>query len=89
MKKLLLLTAIMTMLVVPATAMAADGYSNVAGITQGGGTGGNEAAAVRPVETSGSSLPFTGLNLVLVLGAGVVLVSAGAMLRRSTGHRKA
>lgn len=91
MRKLLLLTAVLAMLMVPATAMASDGYSNVAGITQGssGGNGGNEAAAVRPVETSGGSLPFTGLNVALVLGAGLVLVAAGLTLRRSTGHRKA
>lgn len=80
------------MLLVPATAMAqgaGDGYSNVAGITQGGSTGGNAPAAVRPVETSGNTLPFTGLNLALVLGAGLVLVAAGVTMRRSTGHRKA
>src|SRR5262245_51700348 len=88
MRKLLLLTAVMAMLIVPATAMASDGYTNVAGITQGGGTSGNQTA-VRPVETGGNSLPFTGLNVALVLGAGLVLVAAGLTLRRSTGHRKA
>jgi hypothetical protein len=44
--------------------------------------GGNEAGAAR--DTSGSSLPFTGLQLLVMAAAGLVLGLAGFRLRRST-----
>lgn len=45
-----------------------------------GGTGGNIQG---DVEGAGSgSLPFTGLDLLLLAGAGVLLVAAGLTLRR-------
>jgi hypothetical protein len=45
--------------------------------------GGDEAAEVR--DTTGSSLPFTGLQLVLLAALGLVLALAGLRLRRSAG----
>lgn len=68
-------------LVVVGTAFGADGsttvqgYAGVAGQTQGQisqAVGGNTNA----------TLPFTGLNIGLMAAAGVVLLLAGAVLRR-------
>jgi hypothetical protein len=44
-----------------------------------GGTGGNIQG---DVEGSGGALPFTGLDLLLLVGAGVLLLAAGFALRR-------
>jgi hypothetical protein len=43
-----------------------------------GGTGGNIQGDVE----GGGSLPFTGLDLLLLVGAGVLLLAAGFALRR-------
>jgi len=61
----------------------ANGYSNVAGI-QPNGT--NPACTV--TTTSSGSLPFTGLDLGIVLGAGVLLLGSGLVLRRLSGSRQ-
>jgi hypothetical protein len=71
---------------------SADGYSDNAGqiqtqVTSGGG--GNPpsgtAATVTPVSNSGgSTLPFTGLDVALLIGAGGLLVAAGLGMRRLT-----
>jgi hypothetical protein len=75
-----------------------DGYENggenvaggLGGAEQGGGGGGGgapEEAAPAPAtsgETSGSSLPFTGLDIALILGVGGVLTAVGVGTRRLT-----
>ena len=78
---------IVAVLALPATAVAAtDGYTNVPGVTQEAAP---ESAAAAPaaVASAGSSdsgvLPFTGLELGLMLGAGVVLLGTGVALRRT------
>ena len=50
----------------------------------GGGSGGNTAPAA---ETSGSGLPFTGLDVALLAGAGALLLGAGVGMRRLS-HRQ-
>ncbi len=84
MRKLILIVTLVAALAVPSTAFAqdsGDGYSNVAGITSGNGPSST-------VTTTNSSLPFTGLDLGIVLGAGVLLLGAGLVLRRYTGARQ-
>jgi hypothetical protein len=85
-KKLALLVLIIAALAVPATAVGAtDGYTNVAGVNNSAGT---TAAAATPeaVASSGDSssvLPFTGLELAIMLGVGVALLGTGLALRRA------
>jgi len=76
---------------VPASAIAADGYTDVAGVTQDESSGPTSTAStpssVEAVtsagDTSGSLLPFTGLQLALMFGAGVALIGTGLLLRRT------
>jgi hypothetical protein len=64
--------------------------------TGGGGTSpstgsGKAAQPARQVEagaTTGSSLPFTGFAAIPVLIGGIVLLSAGLVLRRRTGEQR-
>jgi hypothetical protein len=89
--------ALMTAIAAPAFAQSSstDGYSDSAGQVQaqvgngsGGGTppAGGSSAAATPVSTTdgGSTLPFTGLDVALLLGAGGLLVAAGLGMRRLT-----
>lgn len=46
-------------------------------------TTGNVAGASNPTVKKTGTLPFTGLNLAFAAAAGVVLVGAGALLRRT------
>ena len=71
-----------------------EGYSTPGGVVQtqlqsGGDNGGNpatrtaaEPAAVRPAANSDSKLPFTGLDIALVVGAGGMLLLLGFGMRR-------
>jgi hypothetical protein len=91
-KKLALVVIIIAAFAVPATAVAGtNGYTNVAGVdgsTGGGGptSTGGPTAGVEAVASSGDSssvLPFTGLELAIMLGVGVVLLGTGLALRRA------
>ena len=91
MKRLALIALIITCFAVPATAAnAQNGYPDVAGTTEGGGGTPQAQTQAQPqtqaVATTdagtGESLPFTGLELSLMLGAGVLLLGTGLVLRR-------
>lgn len=43
--------------------------------------------AVRSQAEPAQTLPFTGLDLTLVVGAGLVLLALGVMLRKTAGKR--
>lgn len=92
MKHALVLLVATAALAVPASSFAqADGYNNVAGTT-GGGNPSATAPAVAGAETQsatvsadsgGESLPFTGLEVGVILAVGAVLLVSGLMLRRT------
>ena len=88
MKKLPLILMIAAVLALPATAVAADGYTNVPGVTQEAAAAPESSApaAVASAGSDSSVLPFTGLQLGLMFGAGVVLLGTGVALRRTRSH---
>ena len=59
-----------------------DTYEGLAGAQQGGGGGAVEDSS------GGGSLPFTGLQLVLIAGAGAGLFGAGLAVRRASRFRE-
>src|SRR3954468_21230047 len=74
---------------------AQSGYSKPGGIVetqiQNSGGGGNNPGSVvstperaRPAKNRGGMLPFTGLDLVLVVAAGGLLLGLGLGMRRLT-----
>ena len=67
---------------------ARDGYLttpiNVPPTVQGASSTTTKVATVTPTESTGSSLPFTGLDIGLVAGAAVLLLGLGFALRRGT-----
>ena len=67
-----------------------DEGGQVQGQIQDEGTGGTEQAAATTSGDTGGSLPFTGLDLSLIAGGGVLLLAAGIAMRRLTpGSRSA
>ncbi|MGE5281290.1 MAG: hypothetical protein ACM3N0_03030 [Chloroflexota bacterium] len=87
-KKFVLIVMMVVALAIPATAVASDGYTNVAGVNEGGGSNGAPAAVASTGEPSSTGiLPFTGLQLGLMFGAGVVLLGTGVALRRTRTSR--
>jgi hypothetical protein len=78
-----------------AVSSAEQGYSKPGGIVQtqlenSGGSGNNPGAVVQtpeqatPASSTSGKLPFTGLDLVLVVGAGGLLLGLGLAMRRLT-----
>ncbi len=66
----------LVMLVAPAAAFAGTNPS---------GTDGSAGGTQGTIAESGGSLPFTGLNLVLIAVVGLSLVAMGVFLRRRGG----
>ena len=91
MKKLTLLLAVCVLAMAAATPAFGqsgdDGYKNggenVAGQTQGGGGGTDDAGTVASAD-DGGSLPFTGMDLALLLAVGGLLLTVGLGTRRLT-----
>ena len=90
MKTMIAVLAALAVLSFATTAVASpsvDGYSDTAGqiqtqISDDGGTP-PPSATVTP-DDGGSTLPFTGLDVALLVGAGGLLVAAGFGMRRLT-----
>jgi hypothetical protein len=95
MKKIFSVLTVLVLTLVVATSAAAqssvDGYEDNGGQIQAQVQGGGDDDGTTPpvsatTDTSGggASLPFTGLDVALLLGAGGVLVVAGLGMRRLT-----
>ena len=94
--RIYVLVAALAVLALPATALAQpslDGYNpqgrqvqeEIQQDSPGGGDEGSDnptATAAAPGDDEGGNLPFTGLDVALVLGAGLVLVGMGFGIRR-------
>ena len=87
---MLIVAALLAATAVPAVAQTLDAYNDVGGQTQGqvGGIGdtaqGGQSPTTVSAEDDGGALPFTGADLALLLGAGVLLALAGVGMRRLT-----
>lgn len=83
-RRLTLLSLALAALAVPAAPAAAsvtDGYATPGGVSQ--------TQVSDPTTTSsrsGSTLPFTGLDLGLIVAGGVVLLGGGLVLKRFAGR---
>jgi hypothetical protein len=95
MKKIFSVLTVLVLTLVVATSAAAqssvDGYEDNGGQIQAQVQGGGDDDGTTPPVSAttdtagdGASLPFTGLDLALLLGAGGVLVVAGLGMRRLT-----
>jgi hypothetical protein len=83
--------ALLAAMAMPASAQTSlDAYNDSGGQTQGqvGGIGdtaqGGQSPTTVSAEDDGGALPFTGADLALLLGAGVLLALAGVGMRRLT-----
>jgi hypothetical protein len=65
-----------------------DTGQGVSPTENGGGGGVQPARQVEAGDTAGSNLPFTGFAAVPILLGGIVLLSAGLVLRRRTGDER-
>jgi hypothetical protein len=95
-----ILAVICAVLAVPGTALATspsqDAYSGVAGAHQNGTTPPSvDAAAVEvgpvsetEVQSAGSTLPFTGLEVGLIALVGVALLGGGVVMYRLHGRTR-
>lgn|GEM_PF-6360169 len=94
MKRFALIMMVIAAMAVPAAAQAqTDGYGNVVGATPGSsgpsstGSSSTSAPAASVATTSddidGGVLPFTGMQLALIFGTGVLLLGTGLLLRRA------
>jgi hypothetical protein len=93
MRKILsILTALVLALAIATSASAqssVDGYEDQAGqiqaqVQDGGDTGSTTPVATTTTDSADGSLPFTGLDVALLVGAGGLLVVAGLGMRRLT-----
>ena len=92
MKTIIAVLAALAVMSFATTALASpsiDGYSDTAGqiqtqVKDDGGTPPPSAAATVTPDDGGSTLPFTGLDVALLVGAGGLLVAAGFGMRRLT-----
>jgi hypothetical protein len=91
-KRIALILVVIAAMAIPAAAQAqSNGYGDVAGVNQGAAGSEGPAGTSAPVgsvatggETTDSGvLPFTGLQLALIFGSGVVLLGSGLLLRRA------
>jgi hypothetical protein len=71
--RMILTTLAIAALTAPAAALAADPSNGEPPPGAGGGAGG---------QVTGGSLPFTGLNLGLILAGAAMLIATGLLLRR-------
>ena len=93
-KRILAATAAIAALACPAAAFAQqsaqDAYKpqgQVEQDVQGGSQGASGGAVAGSTENSGSGLPFTGVDLALLAGAGALLLGTGVGMRRFA-HRQ-
>lgn len=92
-----ILAVICAVLAVPGTALATsptqDAYSGVAGVQQSSNQPVDAAAvevgpvSTEEVESSGATLPFTGLEVGVIALVGAVLLGGGVLMYRRTGHQ--
>jgi hypothetical protein len=92
-----ILAVLCAVLAVPGTALATsptqDAYSGVAGVQQSSNQPVNAAAvevgpvSTEEVESSGATLPFTGLEVGVIALVGAVLLGGGVLMYRRTGHQ--
>jgi len=92
MKTLVVIIALVAAMTLPTAAFAGsseNGYSNVAGVPSGGsGPAADNAQGPAAVQAADSgSLPFTGLEIGLVAGGGLLLLGAGLTLRKIGAQR--
>jgi hypothetical protein len=73
--------AALAVLAAPAAASVTNGYATPAGVSQT-----QVSDPTTTSSTSGSTLPFTGLDLGLIVAGGVVLLGGGLVLKRVAGR---